>query len=68
MAAAKKKEGGTFTVYADIKLNAGLDITASSFEDAVSQAAGLKVTDFVTIVDELMDNDKPTITGIYKVG
>jgi len=63
--AAKKELSNTYTVYADLKLNVGLEIHATSLEDAVIQAMKLTTTDFVGINGEFMDDEKPFISGIY---
>lgn len=55
----------SFTVYAKVEVDCGIDIKAESLEDAVSKANELKETDFVDVLDEYQDG-KLKITGVFE--
>ena len=55
----------TYHVMAKLNLDVGIDINATSLEDAVCASKELTVFNFVTFEDELMDSSL-SIEGVYK--
>ncbi len=56
----------SYTVYAKVTVECGINIKAESLEDAVEKANELKETDFVEIFDNYMDGNLK-ITGVHGV-
>jgi len=54
----------SFTVYAKVEIDCGIEIKAESLEDAVAQAHKLTETDFVDIFYKYQDG-KLKITGVF---
>ena len=61
----KIKRLKSFTIYADITINCGIDIKAESIEDAIEKSRKLDVTDFVEIFGDYNDGSI-TIQGVFE--
>lgn len=58
------KKNKTFMVYAKVRVDTGLPITAESMEDALEKARQLKIDSFVDIHGEHNDSEVE-ITGVW---
>lgn len=61
MAKGKKR----YTIVAKLEVEADVEITADSLEDAVAQARTLKVPDFVSFTGEFVDGKDVEIKGVW---
>ena len=55
----------TFSVNADLKIWAGIEIKAESLEDALEQGRKLKELDFITVKGEFLDGSIK-LSGLYE--
>jgi hypothetical protein len=65
--ATKKATTGTksYNVTGRIRADIGIDISASSWEEAVSKAQELKIDDFIDIQGDHYDSQDPEIRTIF---
>lgn len=71
MATAKKEvvTSKRYSVQAKLTIDVGMEIQASSLEDAAMQAAGLDVSDFIDFNEQGLehnDSEKPDVYGIFR--
>jgi len=55
----------SFSIYATLTVDVGVDIQANSLSDAIERSKELEVTDFITILGEYNDG-KLKITGAFE--
>ena len=61
-----KKTLDSYSIMAKIYVDVSIDISASSFEEALNKANELDVENFVEMLGECNDSKKPTVYCLYR--